>query len=72
MLKIDNSLCEQLNLTQQQLADELGISKRALIYRLDGEFNWNVKEIIRLWQLCNDDIAIESGVDTYSIKINRI
>lgn len=71
MLEI-KKVCEQLNLTQKQLADELGISKRSLIYRLDGEQKWNIQEIIKIAEMCNDEIAIESGINTYSIKINRL
>lgn len=67
-----NRVCEQLNITQQDLADYLGIAKRSLNYRLTGDQKWNINEIIKIAELSNDEIAIKSGVDTYSIKISKL
>lgn len=71
MLEIKN-ICKQLNLTQAQLSDILGISKRSLNYRLDGDQKWTINEIIKIAELCDDEIAIQSGINTYSIKINKL
>lgn len=67
-----NDICKQLNITQQELSDYLGVSKRSLNYRLDGDQKWLLNEIIKISELCNDDIAVKSGLDTYSITIKKL
>lgn len=63
---------EQLNLTQLEFSQQLGISKRLYNYKISGETEWKISELIKLTELCKDDIAIKHGGDTYSINIKKL
>lgn len=71
MLDIE-SIRKQLNLTQPEMAQQLGISKRSYINKLEGETNWTINELINISKLCDDDIVIKVGVDTYTLKISNV
>lgn len=66
------SIRKQLNITQNDMAQELGISKRSYINKIDGETSWTINELIKISKLCNDDIIVKVGLDTYSFKITNV
>lgn len=59
-------------MTQAEFAQELGISKRSYINRIDNESDWCLKELIKISQMCDDEIKIKSGVNTYSVKVKKV
>ena len=60
---------KKLNITQPEMARELGISKRSYLNKVDGETDWRLNELIAISKLTDEDITIESGLKSYSIKI---
>lgn len=70
-MKDIEAIRKKLNLTQTELAQELGISKRSYINRIENESDWKIGELIKLSNLCNDDITVKCGVNTYSINIRK-
>ena len=71
MLDIE-SIRKQLNLTQPEMAQQIGISKRSYINKIEGATSWTVNELINISKLCDDDIVIKVGVDTYTLKISNV
>lgn len=70
MADIEN-IRKQLNLNQTELAQELGISRRSYNNRIEDN-DWKITELIKLYNMCNQEIEIKCGANTYSIKINKI
>ena len=70
MAEIEN-IRKQLNLNQTELAQELGISRRSYNNRIEDN-DWKITELIKLYNMCNQEIEIKCGANTYSIKINKI
>lgn len=64
---------EQLNLTQRQFSQAIGISLRSYISRLANEVCWTSKDLFKIHELSGgDDIVIRNGVDTYQISIKKL
>lgn len=53
------------------MARELGISKRSYLNKIDNESDWRLNELIAISRLTDEDITIESGLKSYSIKITQ-
>lgn len=62
---------EQLNLTQREFSQTIGISLRSYLSRLSGDVSWTAKDLLEIHKLCDDEIDIKNGVDTYSFKISK-
>lgn len=63
---------EQLNLTQREFSQAIGISLRSYMSRLAGDVGWTSKDLLKIHELCGDDIVIRNGIDTYRISITKI
>lgn len=66
------SIRKKLNLTQQEFSQSIGMSRRSYTYRLAGDGCWTIKELIRIHDLCKEDIQVKYGIDNYSITIKKI
>ena len=53
------------------MAQELGISKRSYIYKIDGIHDWKLQELIKISELSNEDISISRNGSSYTIRINN-
>lgn len=60
---------EKNELTQSDMARELGISLRSYTNKLDGETDWKLNELIAISKLTDDCITIRSGKKEYRVKI---
>lgn len=61
----------QLNLTQKQFAQKLGLSLRTYQGRLMEETNWTFEELLKISELCSGEIAVQFGGDTYLVDIKK-
>lgn len=66
------SIRKQLNLTQPEMAQELGISKRSYINKIEGDTSWTINELIKISKLCEEEIVVKVGIDTYSLRITNV
>lgn len=71
-MKDIETIRKDCNLTQNEMAQELGMSKRSYINKIDGESGWTLSELVNISKLCDDEIELKVGIDTYGIKITKI
>lgn len=71
VLKDIETIRKDLNLTQAEVAQELGISLRSYLNRINNETEWKLSEIIKISNWCNEDIKVKSGMNTYLISIKK-
>lgn len=71
-MKDIETIRKECNLTQNEMAQELGMSKRSYINKIDGESGWTLSELVNISKLCDDEIELKVGIDTYGIKITKI
>ena len=48
--------------TRELLANEIGISRPALLARLNGTSNWNWEEVVRVAQITDSDLNDLAGI----------
>lgn len=68
------SIRKKLKISSEEIADELGINRQSLFYRLNGKRDWKLPELIKLSQLMktvsdDDVLEIECGGTWYDVKI---
>lgn len=71
-MKDIETIRKDCDLTQNEMAQELGMSKRSYINKIDGESGWTLSELVNISKLCDDEIELKVGIDTYGIKITKI
>ena len=70
-MKSIETIRKDCDLTQNEMAQELGMSKRSYINKIDGESGWTLSELVNISKLCDDEIELKVGIDTYGIKITK-
>lgn len=68
------SIRKKLKISSVELADELGMKRQSLFYRMNGKCDWKLPELIKLSQLMktvsdDDVLEIECGGTWYDVKI---
>ena len=61
-----------LGMTQTELAESLGMTRRSLINKIMGINAWTVPEMIAISRLYRKKIAVKDGDSSYSIRIEKI
>lgn len=70
-MKSIETIRKDCNLTQNEMAQELGMSKRSYLNKVDGESGWTVNELVNISKLSDEEIELKVGIDTYGIKITK-
>ena len=70
-MKDIETIRKECDLTQNEMAQELGMSKRSYINKIDGESGWTLSELVNISKLSDDEIELKVGIDTYGIKITK-
>lgn len=70
-LKDIESIRTYLNLSQTEFAQELNISLRSYLNKIKNEQDWKLNELIKISSLCNEEIKIKNGMNTYLINIKK-
>lgn len=71
-LKEIETIRNELNLTQPEFAQEINISLRSYLNKINNEQEWKLNELIKISNLCKDEIKIKNGMNTYLISIKKI
>ena len=63
---------QQLNLTQSEFAQLIGITRMSYLNKISGDSSFKVGELIKISELCNEDVVVKNGADMYSFKITKL
>lgn len=58
-----SDLMRRASLTQRVLSNEIGITEVQFSKKLNGKFDWNVKEMLKIQEILNSKLKTEYTLD---------